>query len=301
MIPSRWNTCIHGGVAFARDNTIVTTPRFGDGDWRGGWWARYDLETGNCLWKVKHRRGAYVCDLADDVIVATTHKRSGVYAISLATGARLWARLGDRFNWLLKACDYLPADNEGMAPQRIWRNNVLTRCGRLLDIQTGRIVSRHHLEYSESAPITLLKVDGEEVAQFDDLGQRECYALYEYSKEPAVDLLKRNHLALAGYGPCVVRANGKTLCVACTPPEGFESDPNLRFSFDGSNAECAVSLVVADEECSRIQHQYPLGNYYCSEFDWADDSFFSVTAQTFQQRQWTYQRDFWLFDWHPLA
>jgi hypothetical protein len=110
MNPSRWHAQVDGSIALVDDNALITAPRFGDGNWRGGWWAKYDLSNGNCLWKTKHRRGANVCDVLDDVIIATTHKGSGVYAISLSTGKILWSRLGDRFNWLLKGCDLLPAD-----------------------------------------------------------------------------------------------------------------------------------------------------------------------------------------------
>ena len=159
MIPSLWNDTVFGGIAMTTEDSIVTAPRFGDGNWRGGWWARYDRRTGACIWKRKHPRGAELFDRIGDIIFATTHKYSGIYAISLASGGRVWARLGDRFDWLLKCIDTLPFDNEGDAPERVWDGGLLTRSGRLLNAETGRIVSRHHLEYSHVNPGTLIKIE----------------------------------------------------------------------------------------------------------------------------------------------
>ena len=52
----------------AAKDVIVTAPRFGDGNWRGGWWAMYERATGRCIWKRKHRRGAELFDRSGDVI-----------------------------------------------------------------------------------------------------------------------------------------------------------------------------------------------------------------------------------------
>ena len=128
-----WKTTVHGGIALVTADTIITSPRFGDGNWRGGWWGRYERRTGECRWRQKHRRGSSLFDKVGDVLIATTHKNSGIYAFSFSDGSRLWGRLGDRLNWVLKLIDMLPVDNEGDAPERIWHGAVLTHRGRLLN------------------------------------------------------------------------------------------------------------------------------------------------------------------------
>jgi len=145
--------------------------------------------TGTCRWRRKHRRGAALFDRIGDVLITTTHKYSGIYAISFSDGRRLWCRLGDRLNWLLTLFDLLPVDNESDAPERIWRGAVITRAGRLLNARTGRIESRHRLEYATGKGRTLVRIDGESIIPFAAARERYCFPLHEYDKAPMEALL----------------------------------------------------------------------------------------------------------------
>jgi hypothetical protein len=300
MIPSLWNDTVFGGVAMTTEDSIVTAPRFGDGNWRGGWWARYDRQTGTCKWRREHRRGAELFDRIGDIVFATTHKYSGIYAISLASGRRVWARLGDRFDWMLKCFEMLPCDNEGDAPERVWNGRMLTRSGRLLDAATGRIVSRHQLEYSNDNPRTLIKIDEKLVSPAGALRARESFDLHKQEEGPVEALLARNGLGLAGTHPCVIRAHGLCVCLACKPPGKFLEEPRSRLHVGGSKDEVPHFLVVSDSESSTIIEQFDLGTFYTGEIDWADESILSVTTQTLRQWNWSYQRQMWLLEWRTL-
>lgn len=301
MIPALWNGTIFGGIAMTNEDCIVTAPRFGDGNWRGGWWARYDRRTGSCKWRRKHRRGAELFDRIGDVVFATTHKYSGVYAISLATGRRLWSRLGDRSDWMLKCFDVLPCDNEGDAPERVWDRGLLTRSGRLLDAATGRIISRHELEYSNGNPRTLVKIDGGSVSPASTLRTREAINLYNQDTEHISALLAKDGLGFPGWGPCSVAAHDLIVCIACAVPYEYRQDPRRRIAVGGSSEEVPHYLVVCDAGGSAILERYELGTFYIGELDWVDDSILSLTTQTRRQWNWSYQRQMWLLEWGTLT
>lgn len=300
MIPTLWNGTVFGGIAMTTEDSIVTSPRFGDGNWRGGWWARYDRQTGACKWRRKHRRGAELFDRIGDIALATTHKYSGIYAISLATGRRVWARLGDRLDWLLKCFDTLPCDNEGDAPERVWNGGILTRSGRLLNAESGRIISRHQLEYSNGSPRSLVKIDGKSVAPASTLRAREAINLHKQESSPAEALLTRNGLVLAGIYPCVTSAHHITVCLACRPPDRYLTNPRSRLQVGGSSDEVPHYLIVSDADCATILGQLDLGMFYTGEIDWADHSILSVTTQTRGQWNWSYHRQIWLLEWDAL-
>lgn len=301
MIPALWSANVFGGVAMVTEEAIVTAPRFGDGDWRGGWWAKYERATGHCVWKKKHRRGAELFDRSGDVIFATTHKYSGVYAISLHSGARLWSRLGDRFDWMLRVFDLLPCDNEGDAPARVWNGGLLTRSGRLLSPVSGAVLSRHRLEYSKSPPGTLLSIDGERVAPSSTLRKRESIALHAGQPAYVNEILKNEGLGLAGILPCVVCAHGLTICLACRPHPQFIDQAQSRLSVHGSKEEVPHCLVVIDTDRLAMVEQFPIGSFLTGEIDWADGELLSVTTQSRRQWDWSYERQMWLVEWTALT
>ena len=300
MIPALWNGTIFGGIAMATEDFIVTAPRLGDGNWRGGLWAKYDRQTGACKWQRKHRRGAQLFDRIGDIVFATTHKFSGVYAFSLESGQRLWARLGDRFDLLLQCFDWLPCDNEGDGPERVWNGGLLTRSGRLLDPRTGKIASRHQLEFSSGSPRKLAEIDGNKVSSVGSLRARESIDLYKQDTEAITSLLLQNGLGLAGIYPCAVTANDLCVSLACKPPHGYRHAPESRFQVGGSNEEVPHYLIVSDASCSTVLRQFELGTFFAGELDWVDDSILSVTTQTRRQWKWSYQRQMWLIEWGTL-
>ena len=297
MVMELWKTTIHGGIALVTDDAIITSPRFGDGNWRGGCWGRYDRRTGECLWKQKHRRGASLFDKVGDILIATTHKYSGIYAISFTDGSRLWGRLGDRLNGLLKLFDLLPVDNEGDGPVKIWHDAVLTQRGRLLNAATGKIESRHALEYSADPPITLVRIDGESVTQTGAARERCCLPLYDYDKAPVEALLNKHGLELSSDYPCFASAHGIAVAVACIPPAGFATKACSRLYGNGSKENVQHFLIVSDPDCTTILEQYDLGSFFIAQLDWADDSLFSVTAQTYKEHSQSYRRQLWVFEW----
>lgn len=103
MLSLWWAREIYGSVEHSHAECVITAPHFGDGNWRGGWWARYEHDSGTQVWQRYHRRGACLFAITGDVIIATTHKYSGIFGISLTTGKKLWSRLGYLFDYLLKA------------------------------------------------------------------------------------------------------------------------------------------------------------------------------------------------------
>ena len=164
-----WAKEIHGSVEHVDAGSVITAPRFGDGNWRGGWWARYEHHSGELIWRRHHRRGACLIGVVGDVIIATTHKSSGVYAIDYRTGRKLWSRLGDHGNLLLKIFDYLPCDNEGDRPALIYNGHILTARGRLLDRTSGRIISRHSVEFCSGGIVRA--IDGNPVTHWHPLAR----------------------------------------------------------------------------------------------------------------------------------
>lgn len=301
MMKELWKTTIHGGIALVTDDAIITSPRFGDGNWRGGWWGSYDRRTGQCRWRRKHRRGAALFDRIGDVLITTTHKYSGIYALSFYDGSRLWCRLGHRLNWLLKLFDLLPVDNEGDAPETIWHGAILTRAGRLLNARTGRIESRHSLEYATGNGRTLVRIDGESATPYAAARDRYCFPLHEYDKAPMEALLRKHGLELSSYHPCVAGAHDLSVAVACSPPTEFAARPGSRLRSGGSRKNVPHFLIVSDANCTTLLERYELGHFYVAELDWADDALFSVTAQTYQQRSWSYRRHLWVFEWPGAA
>ena len=300
MVPALWDIEVHGGIALVTTDAVVTAPRFGDGNWRGGWWAKYDRLSGDCMWRRNHRRGAELFDVIEDVIVSTTHKYSGVYALSLSSGRRLWTRLGDRFDWLLRVFDQLPCDNEGDAPERVWRGQILTRSGRLLDNHSGRIVSRHKLDYSTGDSRTLVRVDGQSVDTRGRLRERTAFQLHGSDTKQIELLLAKNKLELANVEPCVTSAHGITIAVACKPPQESSQSPQSRLYAGGSSRDVPHFLIVCDANGTVIHERFHLGDFYIGEIDWADPCVFSVTTQTNRQWKWTYKRHLWMFEWSRI-
>jgi hypothetical protein len=300
MISTLWNSTVFGGVSIITEDSVITTPRMGDGNWRGGWWAKYDRQTGECKWRWKHRRGAEIFDRIGDIIVATTHKYSGVYAISLASGKCLWSRLGDRFDWMLKCFDVLPIDNGGDAPEMVWKGGILTRSGRLLDVTTGSIISRHQLEYLNCNGRVLARVDGVSVSPPSTLRKREAIDLYKQESVPVETLLAQKGLGLAGIHPCVICAHDLIVCLTCKLSEKYLPNPQSRLAVGGSRDEIPHSLVVFDRSSLTVLGELDLGIFYTGQIDWADESILAVTTETLKQRFWSCQRHLWLFEWCEL-
>jgi hypothetical protein len=306
MIPALWDIEVHGGIALMTNDAVVTAPRFGDGNWRGGWWAKYDRQTGECMWRRKHRRGAELCDIIGDILITTTHKYSGIYALSYSDGSRIWHRLGYRSNWLLKLFDMAPIDCEGTAPERIWRGGVLTKEGRLLNADTGKVESRHSLEYttveyykhnSYGSYQSLASVDGESVTPFNSARDRDCFPLDDHDRTPMEALLRNHGLELSSSYPCVASVHGMAVAVACVPPTKFATDPGSRLATGGSTEDVQHLLILSNSDCTAILEQYDLGKFYIAKLDWADPCVFSVTTQTYRQYMRTYKRHLWLFEW----
>lgn len=300
MVPALWDIEVHGGIALVTNDAVVTAPRFGDGNWRGGWWAKYDRQTGDCIWRRNHRRGAELFDVIEDVIVSTTHKYSGIYALSLSSGRRLWTRLGDRFNLLLRFFDQLPCDNEGDAPVGVWHGQLLTRSGRLLDTHSGRVVSRHRLDYSTGDSRTLVRVDGQSVDTRGPLRERTSFQLHGSDTKQIELLLAKNKLELANVEPCVTSAHGITIAVACEPPQESSQSTQSRLYAGGSSRDVPHFLIMCDGKGTMIHERFHLGYFYIGEIDWADPCVFSVTTQTNRQWKWSYKRHLWLFEWSHI-
>ena len=295
-LPSLWTTSLKGGIALIQGDMVIASPRFSDGVPLGGWWTRYNLRTGECLWRRKHRRGASLCHLADDLVIASNNHGSGVYAISLESGRRLWCRLGDAFDWLLKLFEYLPCYNEGDQPERLWNGGVLTRSGRLLDLSNGKILSRHKLDHSSfyngqgSCREVLDKIDGEPVPGAGLPPERPDWAgfdLYQYSNGPIKKLIRKRGLELASYECCAAEASGSAVAVAKEKSE--------------KNRETPHYLIVADRACSSILKEYELGIFAEGNIDFANEEVLVVTTRSFWKRELEIsRRNMWMVEWRAL-
>jgi hypothetical protein len=232
-------------------------------------------------------------------MIASTYKSSGIYAISLTSGQRIWSRLGDKFDWLRRCFDIL-CDDVGDAPTRIWNGGLLTRSGRLLNAETGKIVSRHRIEYLNTIR-TLMKIDGNSVTPTYTFRERESFDLYRKQDTSKVSILLANlGLSISSWRTPCVTAYGLMICIACEVPAEFLHEPDQRFSVGRSHQDIPHHLVVCDESGATIIARFGLGNFFAGEIDWADNSVLSVTMQTVRQWNWTYKREMWLLEWKTL-
>lgn len=305
ILPLLWSRTIHGSVAWADDESLITTPLLGDGNWRGGWWARYDRNTGAVIWRRWHRRGASLFALVGEMIIATTHKGSGVYAINYATGRKLWSRLGDRFDLLLKLCEFLPCDNEGDGPMDIVNDLVFTGRGRMLDPATGKIESRHRIDYhwdSDNSCTTL--VDGKPWMR------SSLWPVYSAGNEiptGEIERLLAGHglVASLGHAICIRQQGAYVYVIACAPPEQYRNGPWARLNPLGPPGKPNETirpfnvphfLLVLRVSDNAIVHREELGNYYLSRIAWLDRKILAIDLQTTRQWNWSYRRDVRVYD-----
>jgi hypothetical protein len=305
MIVRRWSCEIHGTIAYCLDNTVLTAPQFGDGNWRGGWWARYRRDDGQLQWKRFHRRGACFFDIVDDAIVATTHKWSGVYAFSLRNGHHLWSRLGDRFDFLLRLFEWLPCDNEGDPPECIYEGGILTRSGRLLDHATGRILRRCELHYrsvihskdnSTMHRSELDSIDGHP-AQYSPPRARYCLPLDGDYVDELDRSLAAAGLERSGLGLCSIARNGNICVIACEPPVSCRAEYRSRFFVPAKPMDVPHHLLIVSQSSGRIVSRWELGSYYQGQIAWADARTLAITLQSRKQWNWSYRRNLLVFDW----
>jgi hypothetical protein len=258
------------------------------------------------MWRRKHRRGGALSDKIGDILIG---QGNGSYAISYSDGRRVWHQLGYSFNWLLKLFDLLGIDCEGDQPERIWHGDVLTRSGRLLNAATGKVKSRHSLEYttveynkhnSYGAYQELASVDGESVAPFHSARDRDGFPIEDHDTKQIELLLAKSKLELANLESCVTSAHGITIAVACNPPQESGQSPQSRLYAGGSSRDIPHFLIVCDEKGTLIHERFYLGDFYHGEIDWADPNVFSVTTQTNRQWKWSNKRHLWLFEWSRI-
>jgi hypothetical protein len=263
-------------------NSLITAPRLGDGNWRGGWWARYQHRTGQLVWRHNHRRGACLFAIVNGVIVATTHKFSGVYAFSYETGKKLWSRLGGHADWLLKLFDYLPCDNEGDAPDRIQNDQILTREGRLLDRTSGSILSSHTIARGDPFHWPRFRYGG--------------IPVHSESPDPIDPLLANEGLESSGPELCLVQKRDYAFVIACKPPNEHRTAPRSRLYRPAIPTDVPHYLIVIRRTDNEIVHHEKLGLYYHAEIAWADETTLAITLQNKNQWNRSYRRDLRVYD-----
>lgn len=297
MIPLLWSKEIHGSVGHSDADSIITAPRFGDGNWRGGWWARYQHRTGELVWRRYHRRGACLFAVVDGVIVATTHKCSGVYALSYRTGKKLWSRLSRRADWLLKLFEYLPCDNEGDGPLRIQNDQILTCEGRLLDRKSGAILSCHMTGSGDDASRSSKEAGGDRDDPF--LTPRFRYGGIPVQPESpdAIDhSLAHAGLETSGPDPCLVHRHDHAFVIACKPSNEHRGALPSRLCLPANPTDVSHYLIIIRRAGNKIVHCEELGLYRHAEIAWADDTTLAITLQNLKQNAWSYRRDLRVYD-----
>ena len=292
MISHLWSHEIHGSVEHSDASCIITAPRFGDGNWRGGWWARYDHDTGMLRWRHYHRCGACLFAICENMIIATTHKSSGVYAISLESGRQIWSRLGYRFNILLKLFEFLPCDNEGDGPLQIMDGHVLTSSGRLLDRNSGRVLSVHRIEYRTSSPWGIKSVDGKPFNTFHVPRFRYGGMPTQPERSVAIDqTLSGEGLETSGPQWCSQRSGDFHYVIACSPPAEHQGSPQSRLYQPAEPVDVPHYLLIMRHSDKQVVHREELGHYYQAEIGWFDSDTLALTMQTKRQWNWGYRRD----------
>lgn len=140
-----WTIETDAYAEYASADWLITAP---SSCWRGGHWTRYNIHNGETSWRRWHRRGSRIFAVIDEVIIATTYTSSGIYALSMETGRRLWTRLGPwYFEPILRVTDWLPANNVAMGAQVVLNDHIVTSSGLVLCPKTGRTVDTMRIEY----------------------------------------------------------------------------------------------------------------------------------------------------------
>ena len=307
MVTLEWTQRIVGTAVYCHDQFVLTAPALGDGNWRGGYWGRYRRCDGAFQWQRFHRRGCSFFDLVDDVILATTHKYSGIYALSLRDGRMLWTRMGDRFEWLFRVFEWLPCDNEADTPLATIGNQLLTHRGLLLESKSGRTVRRCQFQYAERAPgdtsfgQQLVSVDGEPFHPFMPPNRRFDFPDDPGARNRIADRLNEQGL-VRGRDSLVVRFGDWLVVLA---EEVWKRRAGLSWPIrprypDSRDDEVPHFLVLMDRNASRVELQIDLGTYYSGHIAWVDSSTVAIACQTRRQRMWSSQRFLKMFRWTTL-
>lgn len=288
MLSVLWHSDVYGCAKYVAGDSVIVSPRFGEGNWRGGWWTRFDRDSGAVVWRRYHRRGADLFAVLDDVIVASTFKNSGVYVFSFESGRRIWARLGERCDWLLKLCDYLPADNGGDGPVAIYNGRILTRYGRLLDLKSGRIVSHYSLEHGRDG---IKSVDGKpfersvkDVFVHGRLGGKTV----ENAKVDSI--LEKQGLELSEHYASAVESGSCTLAIACQPAGRRSGRKRARLHRPAKPLDIPHWLYVFRSSDGEVLYREELGCYYKGDFSWVNARTVAVALQTVGQWNWGFGR-----------
>ncbi len=253
MIPLLWTKEIEGRVGHALGECVITAPRF------GGAWTRYDAATGELVWRQRHRKPGEFFALVSDVIVGTTDKRSGVYAIDYHTGRKRWTRLGGWADPLLQLFEYLPCENEGDGPCEIRDGQIVTLAGRFLDPKDGRIVGAEKVEsYYHRC---------RSEARFDYGG----IPLQEEKHEDIERILSEQGLELGGRQWCALTKGPIVFVVAARPPEEYRARPQSRLYVPAQPMDVPYVFMVFRAEDRTLLFQEEIGSYYTAEFSWATE------------------------------
>ncbi len=240
--------------------------------------------TGELVWLSHQRRARCLFDVARGVIVATTDEYSGVYALSFETGKKIWSRLGDRFDWLLKLFEYLPCDNEGDGPFRIQDDQILTRGGCLLDRSSGTILSRNHC-------FDLRKGD------FQKPRFRYGGIPSETEDPDAIDrILALEGLETSERYNCLIQKRDRAFVIACEPPSQHRDPARSRLNAPVKPTDVAHYLIVIRHADNAIVHREKLGLYYHAEIAWADEATLAIAVRNKKQWYWSDRRDLRVYD-----
>lgn len=305
MVTLEWTQRIIGTAVYCTDSFLLTAPALGDGNWRSGYWGRYRRSDGALQWQRYHRRGCSLFDVVGDVVIATTHKYSGIYAISARNGRMLWSRMGDRFEWLFRLFEWLPCDNEADTPLATKGTQLLTHGRLLLDIATGETLRRCRFEYEEKSPDDvsfgrkLLSVDGEAFETFKPPNRR-----FETVSERTVWNRIAHCLHNHGLVKCSTslshRFGGSLVVIAAEiwkPNRWRLRQPEQPQLPDSRDNDVPYYLVFMDSDASRIEYQLELGTYDRGHIAWIDDTTLAVACQTRRQWMWSSQRHLKVFRW----
>lgn len=296
MIKELWSRKIHGSVAFCDVDIVLTAPRFGDGNWRGGQWALYRRSDGAPVWRRWHRRGCELFDLVDNTIIATTFKGSGIYAISLLNGKQQWRRLGDRFNVLFELLDGLPCDIEADGPCMIVGDSLVTRRGRILNILSGEIAARGKVQYVREVGnpdvwgAEFIGPDGSVASGYRTLCERVSAPVDVSVTERVSGFLGRLGLEKAERWRSSLQIGEEIYVLAREPSAKRRPNRILRVAATQEPCDLTHRLLVLDASMQTILQTVELGQCYLTDIAWSDERTLCVTTQTVKEWNWSYRR-----------
>lgn len=161
--------------------------------------------------------------------------------------------------------------------------DVLTRYGRLLDSQTGKVKVGHKIEWGEPPRCELKSIDGKPITDFDVPRFRYGGIPKKPDHSKALDRLLAS-MGLQEGGPqwCCLRREEYYIVIACALTDEYR--------FSSGPLDVPHVLLIIREADQEIVYREELDSCYHAEIAWCDRDTLAITLQTVKQCNWSYRR-----------